>query len=100
MTAFFWALSAPFLLLGMWASPGVRLVELGLTLMVAAAVGAALGLMMLLFLNDPSFLRLLPPDQKLSQFKFEPLPGLLNLTIMGATGWLLYRHRRKETNAS
>ncbi|HEX5239203.1 MAG TPA: hypothetical protein VFW39_12170 [Sphingomicrobium sp.] len=96
MIAIFWAVSAPFLLLGMWASPGRRLRELGLTVLIAAAVGVAIPLMMLLMLNDPTFLRRMPPGQKLPQFKFSVLTGVVNLIIGAAVGWLLYS---RGTNA-
>jgi hypothetical protein len=89
MTAIFWLFSAPFLLLGMWASPGRRLSELGLTLLICAGVGAAIALLMFLFLNDPSFLRLIPPDQKLPQFKFAPVSGFANVIVAAGLGWLL-----------
>jgi len=96
MIGIFWAFSAPFLLLGMWASPGIRLAELGLALLISAAVGGVLALMLLLFLNDPSFLRLMPPDQKLPQFKFAPVTGLISVVATGTAGWLLYRRRAKD----
>jgi peptidoglycan/LPS O-acetylase OafA/YrhL len=85
------AFALPFLLLGLWASPGRRLAELGLTLMIAAGVGAILALFMLMVMNDPSFLRLLPPDQKFPNFKLTPAIGGATVIVIGGLGWLLYR---------
>ena len=84
------AFSLPFLLLGTWASPGQRLPELGLTLMIAAGVGAALGLMMMLFMNDPSFVRLMPPNPKLAALKFAPISGGMVALALGGIGWVLF----------
>ena len=95
MAAIFWLFCAPFLLLGIWASPGERLRELGLTLLICAGVGAALAALMLLFFNDPTFMRLMPPNQKLPDLKFAPMSGLANILVAGALGWWLYTGRAK-----
>jgi hypothetical protein len=93
MILIFWVISAPFLLLGVWASPGDRAADLGLTLMIAAAVGAAVAVMMFAFLHDPSFLRMMPPDQKIPKFEFAPVPGIADVVVVAGIGWLLYRLR-------
>ena len=46
MIGIYSAFALPFLLLAMWASPGNRFSDIGLTIMIAAGVGVALGLMM------------------------------------------------------
>src|SRR5262245_53759441 len=44
----------PFFAVATWASPGNRWAELGLTLMITAGVGAAMALVVLMVLKDPS----------------------------------------------
>ena len=51
----FIALSLPFLLLGIWVSPGNRIAELGATLIVTAIVGTVLSLTMMVMFSDPLF---------------------------------------------
>ena len=94
------AFAAPFLLLGTWVSPGNRLAELGLTVVIVAGIGVAMALMMVIVLNDPSFKQLMPPDQPMPDMKFVPLAGVLNGLFVGGTGYALRRlglargHRR------
>jgi hypothetical protein len=83
------ALAAPLLLLGMWASPGNRVADLGMTLMIAAGVGAAIDPMMGGITHDPGFSRAMPPGQTVPQFQFAVLWGLLNLIIVAGGGYLL-----------
>ena len=79
----------PFLLLGTWASPGRRLAELGLTVMIVAGVGVAMALMTVMVLKDPSFKQLMPPDQPMPEMKFAPLAGILNGLFIGGIGYVL-----------
>ena len=83
--------SAPFLLGALWASPGNRLAELGLTLMIIAAIGAGLALMMFVVMNDPSIRQAMPPDQPMPQFRFAPLSGAVSLLLLGGGGFALRR---------
>lgn len=91
MFGVFCAFSAVFLLLAVWATPGRRLRELGLTVLISAGVGGSMALVMALILSDPSFKRLMPPEQKMPDFKFAPLTGIAAVLVVGAIGWLLYR---------
>jgi len=91
MIAIFVLFSLPFLLLGAWASPGKRWAELGLTLMITTGVGAAMALMTLTLFMDPSFTKLMPPDQPMPDIKFSPTAGATVSLLIGAAGWLLYR---------
>ena len=96
MLGVFCLFSAPFFLLAIWASPGRRLREFGLTVLISAAIGGAMALMMMLLFNDPSFVKLMPPDQKMPDFKFRPLFGVAVTAIVGGLGWLLWRSSTAE----
>ena len=89
--AFACAFAAPFLLLAMWASPGTRLRELGLTLLISAGIGGTFGLVMMLIVNDPSFLEFAPNSQELSALRFSPVFGACVVLVLGGVGRLLYR---------
>lgn len=88
---FFGVFALPFLLIGTWTSPGRRVAELGLTVMIVAGAGVAMALMMLIVMNDPSFKQLIPPDQAMPDLKFAPLLGLVNGLLVGGTGYILRR---------
>lgn len=81
--------AAPFLLLGTWASPGNRLAELGLTLVIVAGVGGALALIMFIVVHDPGFKQLMPPDQPMPELHFTLLSGVVNLLMVGGAGYAL-----------
>jgi hypothetical protein len=85
--------SLPFLLLAVWASPGNRWREAGLTILIAAGLGGAMALMLILVMNDPSFIQLMPPEQAMPHLKFVPLSGIVTVLLFGGIGWLLYRQR-------
>jgi hypothetical protein len=89
--AFFALLSLPFFLLAVWATPGDRTVELGATLVVTAIVGAVLSLAVVIMLSDPQFRQFMPDDRPMPEFHFTPLLALVNLALIGGTGWLLTR---------
>jgi hypothetical protein len=87
-------MALPFLLLGTWISPGARWAELGLTLMIAAGLGAFFGLLMMSLVLDPGMKKLMPPD--MPQLRFNPLLGIANLLLMGGSGYALWRWGRKR----
>jgi hypothetical protein len=84
----------PFFVIGTWTSPGNRWAELGLTLMITAVVGAALALVVLMVLKDPSFRQYMPPDQPVPEVNLRPLPGVVNLLIISGFGYALWRWAR------
>jgi hypothetical protein len=76
------------LLLGAWASPGQRWRELGLTILIAAAIALFCGLTALVMFMDPAFARYMPP---LPEIRVAPVVGAVNLLVISAVGWLLYQ---------
>jgi cation transport ATPase len=97
MTAICAVLAVPLLLLGAWASPGRRWHELGLTLLIAAGISTFCGLAMLLVLNDPKFMELMP--QPLPDIDLALAFGAVNLMLIAALGWWLYRGRDEARSA-
>jgi hypothetical protein len=95
------AAGAPFLLLGMWASPGNRISDLGITMVIAAGVGGGCALTMFLMLNDPKFLLLLPLESPARNMRIALFPGAVNLVVLASVGWLLWstgrRRQRRRT---
>jgi hypothetical protein len=91
MLGFMALIAAPLLALGTWASPGNRLAELGLTLMIVAGIGAVIALVLFVTLSDPGFSKLMPPGQKMPDLHPEPIGGVLNLLLVGGGGFLLRR---------
>jgi hypothetical protein len=84
----FGLLAALPLLLGMWASPGRRAQELGLTVLLGVGFGAFAAVGIGLMMVDPKAKALLPPMQGLG---FTPVVGAANLVVLVAGGLLLYR---------
>jgi hypothetical protein len=85
----------PFLLLGMWVSPGNRFADIGMTMMIAGGIGAALALMMFMIWSDPGMKQFMPPDKPMPQFGLAPALGIANLLVIGGGGWLLWRFGRR-----
>jgi len=79
------------LALGVWASPGNRLAELGLTLMITAGVAAFCALAVFLVFNDPAIAKMMPPDQPLPDIAFSPVLGMINLLLIAGGGYALWR---------
>ncbi len=89
------AVAAVVLLLGLWASPGNRPAELGVTLIAAAIVGGLLVLMFFILTNDPEFAMLMPESSQ--PFRIAPLPGFVNVAIIAAAGWWLTRYAKRRS---
>ena len=89
-------LAAILLLLALWASPGNRLSELGVTLIAAAVIGGLTVLMSFILISDPEFLMLLPASSQPFNFRIAPLPGFMNVAIVGAAGWWLQRLAKRR----
>ena len=89
LTAIFAAFALPFLLVGTWISPGRRLAELGLTLMLAAGAGALMLVTMAAIWFDDAFRKLMP-DLAL-EINFNPVMIVSLISIGGAGYWLWRR---------
>lgn len=94
--AVFALFASPFFVFGTLASPGNRAAELGLTLMITAGVGAAMALVVLMVLKDPSYKQYMPPDQPMPELSLRPLSGFLNLLIIGGGGYALWQWARSR----
>jgi cation transport ATPase len=92
MAAFVVVMAAPFLLIGAWMSPGKRLVEVGLTLMIAAGVGATTVATMAAFAFDPAVQRAMP--EPFPEFDFLSPAMIASLLLMAGAGYALWRSGR------
>ena len=90
MGALYFAIAAPFLLGGTWASPGNRVRELGLTLMIASAAAIARGAIFWVTVSDPAVARMMPRDQPMPNIGIDPLFGTLNTLAVAAAGFFLH----------
>lgn len=83
-----------FIGLGAWASPGARLREVGLTLLITAGFTAYAMGSMIYMMNMPDTRHLFPRD---TRFAFDGYwLGGANLIVMAGLGWLLYRRPRRD----
>lgn len=99
MLAFFLPLAAVPLAIGTLASPGNRLADLGLTLMIVAGITTFCGLSILLAFNDPQVAKMMPPDQPMPELSLDPLFGSINLLLIAGTGYALWRIGRARAKA-
>lgn len=90
------AFASPFLALGTAVSPGNRCTDLGMTLMVAAGIAAALALIMWMVVTDPGFKQFMPPDQKMPDLRLAPISGLAIEFVVAAGGYLLWHFGRQQ----
>ena len=93
------ALAMPFMTLGTWVSPGNRLADLGMTLMVTAGVAAFCALAIWIAFNDPQVVKMLPPGQTLPAIAINPVSGGLNLLLIAGGGYMLWRRGRGREKA-
>ena len=77
IVAFVFVFAAPFLLIATWVSPGKRLAELGLTMMIAAGVAAFIVLTMAIISFDKSVRRFMP--EPMPEFDFSS-PAMIGAT--------------------
>jgi hypothetical protein len=87
MVSLFAALAAPFLLIGAWVSPGQRLTEIGLTLMIAAGCAAVVVVTMAAVAFDPAIRRYMP--EPLPNFDFTSPAMIGSILLMAAGGYAL-----------
>lgn len=81
-------LAAVPLALATWASPGERRRELGLTVLIATGATLFLLASVAATVMDRAFMRYMPP---MPELEFAPVAGVVNLLVVGAVGWWLYR---------
>jgi hypothetical protein len=84
------------LLIATAVSPGHRRRELGLTILIALGAALLCGGSSAVVMNDPGFMQFMPPMPKI---EIAPVAGIVNLLIVAAVGWLLYRSGRAEPEA-
>jgi len=89
MVAIFAIFAAPFLLAATWLSPGKRLAELGLTLMITAGVAFTMVITMAAIFFDPAMKRFMP--NTLYDFDFTSPAMIGSLLLIGGGGYLLWR---------
>lgn len=89
MVAIFGAVAAPFLLIGTWMSPGKRLAELGLTLMISAGVALMVVITMAAVSLDPAIQRLM--EAPMPAFDFTSPAMIASLLLIGGGGYFLRR---------
>lgn len=92
MIAVFAILVLPPLLIGAWVSPGERLRELGLTMLISIGFALFGVLSFLLLLVDPTLNAAMPPMPDIS---YAPVLGTTNLLLLTGVGWWLYRQKPK-----
>jgi len=96
MVAVFGAVASPFLLLGTWMSPGRRLAELGLTLMIAAGVATIVMITMVAVSLDPAIQRL--TKAPMPAFDFTSPAAIGSLLMVGGLGFVLRRRGMRGGN--
>lgn len=89
MVAIFAGVAAPFLLIGAWMSPGKRLSELGITLMISAGLALLVVVTMAAVAFDKAFQRLMP--EPMPKFDFTSPAMIISLLLIGGGGYLLWR---------
>jgi hypothetical protein len=91
MTLFFLVFAAVPLAIGVALSPGDRRRELGLTILIALALATLGALTLTAMLLDPGFKQFKPLIPPMPDIGVAPVIGVLNLIVVAAIGWLLYR---------
>lgn len=76
------------LALGTWASPGNRRRELGLTILLATGATLFGIASVAATILDRAFMRYMPA---IPELEFAPVVGVVNLLVVAALGWWLYR---------
>jgi len=88
MIGIFLVIALPFLLLAAWISPGERWHEIGLTILIAVGVTVMSVATAAAIFVDPGMQKFLPP---MPEMHFAPLWGAVDLFVLAAAGWWLYR---------
>ena len=79
-------------------SPGERWRELGLTILLSAGAALFAGISSAAVFLDPGSGPLIEEAvPNMPDFAFTPVTGILNLVVIAAIGWLLYRRPRNRS---
>lgn len=81
------------LLVGALISPGEKVKEAGLTILISMGFAAFCGVSIVAIFTDPGAKPYLP---LMPHIRLAPLAGALNLLLIAGLGWLLYRVPTKE----
>ena len=92
--AIFAVIAAPFLIAATWMSPGRRFAELGLTLMITAAVALLMVVSMAAIFFDPAMKRFMPPE--IYEFDFTSPAMIGSILMIGGGGFLLWRTKARS----
>jgi hypothetical protein len=79
------------LAIGAALSPGKRRRELGLTILIATGAAVFSGISLAAVLADPGFRQFMPLLPPMPKIVLAPVSGALNLVVLTAIGWWLYR---------
>lgn len=93
------AIAAVPLAIGTALSPGERWRELGLTILLSAAMAVFAGVSTVAVFADPGFQKLKPALPPMPDIGVAPVPGVINLVVVIAIGWFLYRRRSATATA-
>lgn len=97
VAAIFACFSLPFLLIGVWMSPGRRMAELGMTLMIAAAVALFVLITMAAVSMDEAFQRLMP--EPMPEFDLTSPVAIGSILLIGVGGYCLWRTANRRSDA-
>jgi hypothetical protein len=81
------------LAIGAALSSGNRRRELGLTILIATGAAVSSGISVAAVLADPGFRQFMPLLPPMPKIVLAPVAGVLNLILLTAIGWWLYRGR-------
>jgi len=87
------------LAIGIALSPGDRRRELGLTILIATGVGVVCGASAVATFMDPGFKPFMAQMPPMPDFRMAPVVGVVNLIVLTAIGWWLYRGGRRRVEA-
>ena len=87
------------LAIGIALSPGDRRHELGLTILIAIGVGVVCGASAVATFMDPGFKPFMAQMPPMPDVGVAPVVGVVNLIVLTAIGWWLFRGGRDRVEA-